>query len=241
MARAAPPLSTPEPLGFPNCQLCPLREAGSASVCYECAAKTLPQHKGPRCGVCAQAMEGDRCGNRMCRSDRGFGIAHVVAVHKDNLRTANLRYKNDGRKGWAAIFGRILVGYLEEHLDPATVDLIVPNPSADPFRQHNERVIDAARHEDFYGWWNFDEQPWAITKRHETERSAARSLSEKTRLARLHAEAIDVDDAFVRGKRVLVYDDVFTTGSQLDQVGRLLLAHGAKSVDGLVLARAPWT
>lgn len=44
----------------------------------------------------------------------------------------------------------------------------------------------------------------------------------------------------VTGKRVIVYDDVLTTGCQLDTIARFLKAHGAASVRGLVLARAPW-
>ena len=43
------------------------------------------------------------------------------------------------------------------------------------------------------------------------------------------------------GKFVLVYDDVCTTGTQLDAVaGCLLDEGGASRVEGVVLARAPW-
>lgn len=230
----------PAPLGFPSCGRCPLREAGSAETCYACARKVLPQHAGPTCGTCGQSTAGGRCGNRICHDPtRGFGKAHVVAVHKDDLRTVNLRYKNDGKRGWATILARILVGYLDEHVDFNEVDLIVPNPSFGTDRQHNEMIIKAAGVEDPF--WPFDSTPWALTKTHATERSATRALDEKLRVARLHAQAIRVSTPEITGRRILVYDDVFTTGAQLDQVGRLLKSHGAASVDGLVLARAPWT
>jgi predicted amidophosphoribosyltransferase len=43
------------------------------------------------------------------------------------------------------------------------------------------------------------------------------------------------------GRRILVYDDVCTTASQLDAVAECLLDDGrAAAVEGLVLARAPW-
>jgi predicted amidophosphoribosyltransferase len=230
----------PEPLGFPKCAHCPLLETGSASTCYDCAGRVLPQHDGPTCVVCGQLMSGGWCGNRICHDPaRGFGKAHVVAVHRDDLRTVNLRYKNDGKTGWARILARIVVGYLDEHVEFGEVDLILPNPSHGADRQHNERIINAARDEDPF--WPFDHEPWALTKTAATPRSASNTLAEKLRVAKLHAEVIAVNRSAVEGKRILVYDDVFTTGAQLDQVGRLLKANGALSVDGLVLARAPWT
>ena len=41
-----------------------------------------------------------------------------------------------------------------------------------------------------------------------------------------------------RGKRVLLLDDVYTTGATVDECSRILLAGGASRVDVLTLARA---
>jgi predicted amidophosphoribosyltransferase len=49
------------------------------------------------------------------------------------------------------------------------------------------------------------------------------------------------DPARTAGKFTLVYDDVCTTGTQLDAVAtRLLDDGGAARVEAVVLARAPW-
>ncbi len=49
------------------------------------------------------------------------------------------------------------------------------------------------------------------------------------------------DPARTAGRRVLVYDDVCTTASQLNVVADCLQAEGgAARVEALVLARAPW-
>ena len=40
--------------------------------------------------------------------------------------------------------------------------------------------------------------------------------------------------------RVMVYDDICTTGGQLATLGRYLVDEGAAAVYGLVLARTAW-
>jgi ComF family protein len=53
------------------------------------------------------------------------------------------------------------------------------------------------------------------------------------------ADAFWADAHDVAGKRVVMIDDVCTTGSTLMEAGKALLAAGAKSVAGYCLARVP--
>ncbi len=46
--------------------------------------------------------------------------------------------------------------------------------------------------------------------------------------------------AIVRGKFIMVFDDVFTGGNTLNAVTRRLREAGATTVAGLTLARAHW-
>jgi predicted amidophosphoribosyltransferase len=49
-------------------------------------------------------------------------------MRSGKLREIISRYKYDNRKGWAGIFGRLLVGYLEEEF-LSEWDLIIPMPT----------------------------------------------------------------------------------------------------------------
>jgi predicted amidophosphoribosyltransferase len=238
--------SVPDKNTFPDCPTCPLLKTAKGTVCYRCAAPTLPRPRGETCPVCGQEGYVWFCQNRTCTlAQRGFGRVHVIAMLRDELRDRVHWLKYEGKRGWAVIFGRIIVGYLNEHEDEMlqAYDLIVPNPTfAAPGKvQHTELTIAAAADNDDNFWgWPFDKAPWALVKTEATPKSATNKWDEKQRCARLHAHAITIDDARIKGKRILLYDDVFTTGAQFDQVGHKLQHHGAASVDGLVLARAPW-
>ena len=70
---------------------------------------------------------------------------------------------------------------------------------------------------------------------------AQAQLGRAARLRNLrHAFAIEPrHTAAIRGKQVLLVDDVMTTGATLAAVSNMLLAHGASAVDAMVFARTP--
>ena len=103
-------------------------------------------------------------------------------------------------------------------------------------------VLAHASHYDMHNRWPFDpaNDP-AITKKASTPRSAGRSFDAKQNAAESHAAAIEFRlPGRIRSKRIMVYDDICTTGLQLNAVARQLRRWGAVSVHGVVLARQPW-
>ena len=246
------PSSVEKPAGFPKCPQCPFFSTGTARRCYRCASATFEDVSYP-CPVCKRARDGrdSPCGNPLC-NDRDRSIARIdaIAVKTGPIDRQISRLKYDGRRGWATIFGRIVLGYLEAHRDPDEFDLIVANPTfigpgSERTIRHTELVISAAANEDVFDEWAFDTaSPRAIVKTGPTPRSAASGARYWDKVAAADA-LLDVLEVprkrRTRGANVLVYDDVCTTGHQLDRVARVLLEHGgAAHVEGLVLARTPW-
>jgi predicted amidophosphoribosyltransferase len=238
-----------EPPGFPECPACPYLRTGPASICVACASRTLEAISARACPVCSQRLEGDAsCRNALCR-DRNRRIEHVdaIAYHSGPIQDKIHRYKYYGKTGWSPIFGRLVVGWLEAHAAADRPDLIVANPTyVSPGQQplgHIEQIIKDAATADYGGRWPFDVQvPAAIIKTQPTERSAGRSFAEKRITAAALREVLQIPDAARTAERhILVFDDVCTTGSQLEAVADCLLREGrAARVRALVLARAPW-
>jgi len=243
---ATPPYAgQPPPVaGFGNCGRCPYVATGPARLCQWCAAQTLQPAAPFYCSVCGQALESatSRCGNALCQAtDRAFAFNRAIAMKTGVLDTAIKAHKYQGRVGWAIIFARVLLGYLDTHSDVGGADLTIPMPAVDPSTDHAVRVIQSAIEQDERGY-PFRINPPVIVKTAETTRMVATTSAAERRQAA--SELYDVllvsDAAVVRGKFVVVFDDVFTGGNTLNAVARRLREAGATAVAGLTLARAPW-
>jgi predicted amidophosphoribosyltransferase len=235
------------PAGFAACVECAYRDTGSAPICFTCASERTEPLAAARCTVCGQALPaGDECGNPVCHfHDRYFTRVWAISMRTGEMRAAITRYKYDGKWGWAAIFGRILVGFLAEYQSEFLgYDLITPSPSyVGPGSQrtfdHTRRIVEAAEIEEPIAWpFTYD----VITKTAATQPMVGHSWRERKTIAEgeLRAALTVPDPSVVTGKRILVVDDVFTEGFTIREVARALILAGAMEVSEIVLAREPW-
>ncbi len=200
------------------------------------------------CRVCSQVMEHGVCPNPLCADpSRQITRIRAIAYYSGDLATTIKRYKYQGKVGWSLLFGRLLVAWLVENGRANRPDLIVANPTfhdaGSPSSGHTERVLEAAAREDLLDEWPFDAAvPRAVVKTHATPTSAGKSATEKREAAAQLRRALRVPErARTQGRHVLVYDDICTTGHQLDAVADVLMSEGgAADVEAVVLARAPW-
>lgn len=204
----------------------------------------MPDIRDP-CPICAQELNGESCRNNLCIGFAGTvfleGI-EAITLHQTPLNLVVSRYKYQGKTGWALIFARLLMGYINRHWSPNRVDLIIANPPG-PGSDHTTRVIHEAAQADLDNLWPFDIPPdLAVIKAIETSRSAGQNFAGKKKAAKEHAQALQLrHPSRIRGKRLVVYDDICTTGLQLNYVAQRLREWGAASVHGIVLARQPWS
>jgi predicted amidophosphoribosyltransferase len=239
----------PQPTGFGKCEDCSYRDVGSAAICFTCASRTIDALPHPRCGVCEQALDnGGRCGNPICDwADRGFEFSRAISMMTGVLDQAIRRYKYKDKWGWAWIFGRVVVGHLDAH--SATFedfDIIAASPtyvgesgrSWDHIGLICERAAIEAGNR-----WPFDVSvPRIIVQERPTTRTAGKTWRQRYDIANreLRAALRIPDPELVRGRSVLLVDDVFTTGLTTHVVGQEIRAAGATRVAALVLARQPF-
>jgi predicted amidophosphoribosyltransferase len=133
------------------------------------------------------------------------------------------------------IFARLLVGWLEANATWDRPDLIVANPTyanpAHPRVGHIEAIIAAAAIQDFDRRWPFDTAaPAAIIKTQLTPQSAGQTAAAKRVAADALRRALVIPDpSRTAGRHILIFDDVCTTGYQLNTVADCLLTEGRAS------------
>ena len=232
--------------GFPDCARCAYFGVGPERVCVACATPRLKPPGPDACPACDQLAGPDgACPNELCRTGRRrIGKIHAISYQTGAMRRAVNEYKYRGSRGLAVVLGRLLLGWLAEHMGADPPGLIVANPSfVGPGGQefaHTEAVLGAAAEADGGGSWQFDAA--ALVKTRPTLKSAdAQAWSKRVSGNELRDALRVANRARTAGQFVLVYDDVCTTGTQLDAVaGCLLDQGGAARVEGVVLARAVW-
>jgi predicted amidophosphoribosyltransferase len=234
---------------FPECHDCGKFSDAPARMCLACASRQLSRPGRSCCPVCSQPLRlGGGCANELCRSpSRRISKIHAIGYQSGALRRVINSYKYRGTRSWSVVLGRLVLAWLDENMAADPPGLIVANPGfAGPGGQafaHAEAVLAAAAAADVSRRWPFDiSSPAAIIKTQATLKSAdAQAWSKRATGYELRGALKVPDPRRTAGKFILAYDDICTTGTQLNAVAECLLDQGgAARVEGVVLARAVW-
>ena len=203
----------------PVCDACVARFAPPTDRCTTCALPVAPG--SPQCAVCLrQPPPIDRC------------VTACSYTWPWNACIGDFKFRGDA--GWARAFATLMrsAPWAEPALEQC--DLVLPMPlAAARLRERGfNQSLELARR-------------LAPGKTDATlllrlrDTAAQRGLARADRLLNLRgAFAVEpLRAASVRGRRIVLVDDVMTSGASLFAVARVLRAAGAAHLTGLVLAR----
>ncbi len=192
---------------------------------------------GPVCDGCGQPYEyetGDRCAACTTRP-RAFDAARAACLYDEVSRDPILKLKHADRLDLAPLLARWLSRAARELLSDA--DAIAPVP-LHPFRLLRRRYNQAAEiARPLAALSGVAYLPDALVRRRATESQGGKSGSGRKRnvAGAFHVPAGRA--AQVAGRRILLVDDVLTTGATAEACARALKAAGAARVDLAVVAR----
>lgn len=212
--------------------------AAGSRLCDACRS-TLAQEPLHRCAKCAAAVaptfRGDAC--PWCRKLKlRFDRAFTLGTYRDELRDAVLRLKHSGQEALSTALAEMAWDRNAETVRAAGADIVVPVPMhwwRRAVQGHNGPDLAAA-------FWakrlQVDDHPRLLVRRRRTRPQAGLSPPERRSNVR---NAFSLRRGYrVAGARVLLVDDILTTGATCSEAARTLKRAGAASVAVVVTGRA---
>jgi len=220
----------------PQCLGCrgAVAETGFCATCWS----AITFLDGPGCACCglpfAVALEGETLCAACLAEPPAFDKARAILAYDDHSRRAILALKHADRLDLVPGFARWLRRSGRALMEDS--DLIVPVPlyPLRLWRRRYNQAAELARRLARDG--NRAYQPSALVRSRPTPSQGAMSSAKARRRNVLGAFRVP-DPAKVKGKRVLLLDDVLTTGATVEACARALKRAGAERVHVLVLAR----
>ena len=201
----------------------------------------------PKCVLCAKILEKEE--TDLCHSCRAeiseCGKSKRVIpfieswlalwYYEGKVRGSLLRYKFGGRRGYAKIYGRLLAMKLLRD-DPVCFDMLTYTPISRlrKFRRGYDQVQLLA--EAMAAELGTEVVPTLKKIRHNPPQSGIGDAAH--RRANVMGVYEAVDPARFAGKRLLLLDDIITTGATASECARVLLTAGAKEVICAAIAAA---
>jgi ComF family protein len=223
----------------PLCVSCRARVGEAHALCATCW-NAISFIEGPLCSCCGTPFEVDPGSETVCGAclarPHDFTCARSLFRYDDASKPLILAFKHGDRLDHAPAFAR----WLERTGRPLFADagLLVPVPLHRWKlwkRRFNQAAIVAEGLSRIVG---IPHDPLVLEKRRATKSQGEMPSAKARRRNVLNAFRVPVDKTGrVRGRRILLIDDVFTTGATLNACARALKRAGAARVDALTLAR----
>ena len=223
----------------PACVVCGADVPAGAYLCRECGEK-LTRITPPFCARCSEPFAGAidttftcaNCGNRRLHFEaaiaayRSRGIVRQVLLDFKYGRQIHLRH----------LAGKWLIAALaDDRMSSCVFDVIVPVP-LHPTRQRERGFNQSALLADLLSAHTGIQVNPALERiRYTTTQTA---FDRTARMQNLRGAFRLRKTAHVRGLRVLLVDDVLTTGSTVSECARILKSAGALCVHAATAARA---
>jgi competence protein ComFC len=212
-----------------------ISEEKKQTLCSTCKRK-LQEIKGVTCRICGRPFE--QLDARFIRGDTCYDCVRweedpewsgclasnqSLFLYNDFLQEVIARYKFRGDYILARLFSEALL----QKLTGLQVDLIVPIPlSPERLQERGFNQAEAIINEAGL-------QSTTIFKRIHSEKQ-----SKKSRKDRIHVQQVfQLEPITLAGKRIMLVDDIYTTGSTLRHAAKVLVDNGATTVRSITIAR----
>ncbi|KAB0666079.1 ComF family protein [Oryzomonas japonica] len=224
----------------PLCHICRafIPDAGPLHICPACRER-MPAVAHPLCPVCGipfLGVGGDHVCGACRQAQPDFAAARAALVYEGECRELIHAYKYRYKTHLRRPLALLTAAPLRDFVAACAPELIVPVPLH--VRRLRERGFNQAvlLGEIWSREWGVPLERGAMRRIRWTEPQITLTAAQRRDNVK---GAFDVRDAgVVKGRRVLLVDDVYTTGSTVKECAHVLKAAGASEVAVVTVARA---
>jgi len=229
----------------PRCQVCLAFDR--SLICPACAAAIRPLLP-PYCDICGRPFDPQAKGGPLCADCRQgqshLDIARAVNTYEGPMREAIHRFKYARKRVLAEPLGAMMSDFLRapecgdegQTIRIDEIDVVCPvplHPARVRERGFNQAELLARAVCQTVG---LTLDPSLLRRVRDTAPQV--SLDRRDRAQNVRGAFAAPDRGAVEGRRLLLIDDLTTTGATLEECGRVLRRAGAASIAALTLARA---
>ena len=194
----------------------------------------------PLCTCCGIPFAGADGGNHICGdcivSKSYFSVARAVGRYETTLLEAIHRFKYNGKIFMGEVLGKLMAEFEYPLFSIGDYSLIMPvplHPKKLRQRGFNQSVILAREISR-----NFSLSLDFLTLKRHIYTEPQISLGKRERGSNVHGVFSVTDPGRINGQRIILVDDVYTSGSTVKECARVLMKNKAATVAVLTLARA---
>lgn len=220
----------------------------SELLCQNCLKQDLVLFDPPFCIKCGRKFNTDEKEGHVCgeclKSRTGIGKVRAFAMYQGWIRDGIHLLKYQKKQQLAGPFEQLLFSAFERYFSIETYDLVLPVPL------HWLKMMKRGFNQSFVIISGFEKiwkakykrvPPWHVDPellQRKKNTDSQTGFDREQRKQNLKKAFKVKSPEKIKNKRILLVDDVYTTGATAKEAALVLFAAGAAAVDVLVLARA---
>lgn len=219
---------------FPQCPSCGSEfKPQEISLCNKCITK-IEFITDDFCQQCGKSIGAKERFCQECRQRRFFfAEARAVGIYEQGLKQYIKQLKYDGYQSLARPLGELLSIYTQQFYDLKEIDLITYIPV------HQERMEERGFNQAYLLARELGENtnlPVKSLLARQKNTIKQSKLSRQERLENVQNKFKVEQGHLVKEQKILLVDDIYTTGATVNEASRILLNHSAHSIKVITLA-----
>lgn len=211
-----------------TCPMCDKILAKDKKICTECERKLVYIFE-PKCKKCGKELEDERkeyCGD--CSVKKHYFKTGIAAFKYNGMISKSIyKFKYHNRRSYAAFYGDAISNVYENDILRWNADVIIPVPI-----HYKRRVKRGYNQAELVARELGDKLNISVDEKYLFRVANTKPMKEldKTDRKKNVEKAFKIYRNVVEYKKIILVDDIYTTGSTLDACAKVLLEAGAREV-----------